>query len=94
MVCKFAPVMAKKSNTGKLLHTEKKKMTTGLLTKWREWATKEEPDMTDATWYQIIIGAYISKDNELFAIKALAKARELNKEHEEELAAAKESIKK
>ena len=75
----------RKTDLGVALFKEKKKMNDALFTKWDEWRKEANSAITDRAWRELTLGYYISKNNIPFAMEALQKARELNKEFEAQL---------
>lgn len=75
----------RKTDLGVALFKEKKKMNDALLEQWDDWRKEANSELTDRMWREMILGYYISKNNLPFAMEALQKGRELNKEFEAQL---------
>ncbi|MDB5283339.1 MAG: hypothetical protein JWO06_2414 [Bacteroidota bacterium] len=80
-----------KSELGTKLFEVRKEMGAALLAKWYNWCKAEYsiefPDkklrLTEAVFSQMTYGRYISKDNILFALKALKEGKRMLQEFEE-----------
>ena len=79
-----------KTELGKKLFAVRKHMSGDLLSQWFDWCKEEhakdfpnkKQKFTDAVFSQMTYGRYISKDNVLFALKALREGKRLVQEFE------------
>lgn len=75
-----------KTDLGKKLFSERKKMSESQLSEWRNWAKRNyQGELTDTTFNYISRGDYISKDHRVFAIKLLQEGRRIVAEFESQL---------
>jgi len=77
----------KKTDLGRKLFAEKKKMNSEVYEQWKAWAFKQNNSLTESVWYALCVGNHISKDNVRFAILALKEGKRLNQQFEAELEA-------